>query len=125
MGKAAATTLVLCLLLSAPLAAQEMGPGADLSNPRATMATFLTGLNPPTGKEIDVLRAVRCMDLSALDSFTREDPTATRDLALSHPAGFRPLLEVGEKRERGDTYAAVFEIHPQALLQALDGLECK
>jgi len=70
------------LLLAGPLAAQEMGSGVDRSTPRATMATFLTALNPPAGTEINVGRAVECMDLSALDSFSREDPTATRDLAL-------------------------------------------
>jgi len=80
------------LLAAAPLAAQETDPstprgtmesGADLSTPRATMATFLAALNPPPGTEINVERAVRCMDLSALDRFTREDPTAVRELALN------------------------------------------
>ena len=74
--------VVAILLAAGPLAAQEMQDGIDVSSPRATMTTFYTALNMPAGTEISVTRAVECMDLSALDAFTREDPAAVRDLAL-------------------------------------------
>jgi len=82
MAKTAGFLLLTCLLLAAPLSAQEASSGVDLSSPRTAMATFLAALNPPVGTEVNVGRAVDCMDLADLDSFTREDPTATRDLAL-------------------------------------------
>jgi len=76
------TAWILLLLTILPLATAEAGPEADLSSPRATMETFLSALHPPGDGKVDVERAVDCMDLSALDAFTRKDPTATRDLAL-------------------------------------------